>query len=101
MYNKEWLDALELANMTLLVESAARSALLRTESRGVHYREDYPHTDNDSWLLETLVAEKNGALQLRTRPPEMISLRPSAGIVPYFEMLKRMIAAHADVGGHH
>ena len=101
VYNKDWLDALELANMTLLLESAARSALMRTESRGVHYREDFPQTDNDAWLLEILVADQGGEIQIRTRPPEMQSLRPSGGIVPYFDMLKSMIAAHAAVGGHH
>jgi succinate dehydrogenase / fumarate reductase flavoprotein subunit len=75
--------------------------LLRTESRGVHYREDYPQTDNDAWLLESRATLEKGNLRLHTRPPEMLSLRPSGGVVPYFEMLKRMIAAHADVGGHH
>ncbi len=41
-YNKEWLDAIELGNIVQLLEIAATCALARKESRGVHYREDYP-----------------------------------------------------------
>ena len=49
--------------MVQLVEMAAKSALLRTESRGVHYREDYPNTDNDRWLKESVVKRTAGRLR--------------------------------------
>jgi len=100
-YNKEWLDALELENIVHLLEAAAISALYRTESRGVHYREDYPRTDNDNWLQESVVKFEDGAFRIITRPATITSLAPPRGITPYLEMLKKMMEAHSDIGGHH
>ena len=99
-YNKEWVDSLELANLLQLLEAAAKSALLRTESRGVHYREDYPYTDNDNWLKETVV-KLNGEMTISTRPVTITSLAPQPGRKPYLEMLKELMEGHSEVGGHH
>nr|WP_319373605.1 fumarate reductase (CoM/CoB) subunit TfrA [uncultured Methanobacterium sp.] len=41
-YNQHLLDALELENMVLIAELVTKSALIREESRGAHYRADYP-----------------------------------------------------------
>ncbi|MFH1091826.1 MAG: FAD-binding protein [Pseudomonadota bacterium] len=100
-YNKEWIDALELSNIVFLLEAAARSALFRTESRGVHYREDFPYTDNDNWLKESLVRRVNGQLKIETRPATFTSVTPPRGVTPYLDMLKKLMQAHSDVGGHH
>jgi len=40
----------EVRSMTLCAELTFRAALMRTESRGFHYREDYPETDDANWL---------------------------------------------------
>ena len=74
---------------------------MRTESRGVHYREDHPYTDNDHWLLETIVRQEAGKLEISTRPPRYTSIVPPRGVTPYLDMWKNMMAAHSDVGGHH
>jgi succinate dehydrogenase/fumarate reductase flavoprotein subunit len=100
-YNKAWLDALELSNMVHLLECAAKSALLRTESRGVHFREDYPQTDNDDWLVETIARFQDSELQIQKRPVTITHLSPDQGVIPYLDMLKSMMKAHSDVGGHH
>lgn len=47
-YNQHLLDALELENMVLIAELVTKSALIREESRGAHYRADYPDT-KDEW----------------------------------------------------
>ena len=44
-YNKNLLDALEIANMLTVASLVTQSALIRRESRGSHYREDYPKKD--------------------------------------------------------
>ena len=100
-YNKEWIDVLELNNMVLLLECSVRSALMRTESRGVHYREDYPYTDNNNWLKESLVTADRGYLEIEFRNPDISTLKPEQGITPYFDMLKNMMMAHSEIGGHH
>jgi len=101
IYNKEWFDALELENIVHLLEAATRSALFRTESRGVHCREDFPFTNNDDWLCETIVACTGGTLGLSTRPPVMTTLTAPKGVIPYLDMWKKMMEAHSPVGGNH
>ena len=95
------IDALELDNMVQLLEVAARSALLRTESRGVHYREDFPHTDNDNWLQESIARRQERGFEITTRPCAITSLTPPAGVTPYLDMLKELMEAHSEIGGHH
>ena len=100
-YNKEWVDAIELGNMVHLLEAAAKSALLRTESRGVHFREDYPNTDNDNWLQETIVKLKGDNLTVSKRPATINTLTPPKGVMPFLDMMKKMMQARSDIGGHH
>jgi L-aspartate oxidase len=42
-------EGFEYANLRLLGELVARGALERTESRGAHYRTDFPQTDDVNW----------------------------------------------------
>jgi succinate dehydrogenase/fumarate reductase flavoprotein subunit len=46
VYNKEWADAVECRSMLDTLEATALCALRRQESRGAHYREDFPAQDN-------------------------------------------------------
>ncbi|MBN1573353.1 MAG: FAD-binding protein [Deltaproteobacteria bacterium] len=100
-YNKEWLDALELPNIVHLLEAAARSALARKESRGVHFREDYPDTDNDSWLVESIVKLKDDTIEVGNRPATVTKMTPPKGKIPYLDMMKKMMKEHSDTGGKH
>ena len=100
-YNKEWLDAIELENILALLEIAASSALRRTESRGVHFREDHPDTDNDDWLVESVVSRTDAGFELTTRPVSTTSLTPPGGVTPYLDMIKKMMQSHSEIGGHH
>ena len=53
-FNPGWHLALDLRNMLLVSECVARAALLRTESRGGHTRDDYPGMD-PQWRNRLLV----------------------------------------------
>jgi len=101
VYNKEWVDAIELENMLHLLKCATISAMHRAESRGVHFREDFPFTDNDNWLKENIIRYQNGALGVERRLVTATSMSPPKGRVPYLDMLKKMMESRSDVGGHH
>lgn len=101
IYNKEWMDALELENMVAILEMAAQSALLRKESRGVHYREDYPDTDNDQWLMESIVTHKADGFEVTYVPVTITSLTPPKGVVPYLDYIKKMMQSRSGTKGHH
>jgi succinate dehydrogenase/fumarate reductase flavoprotein subunit len=46
--------------MVKVAELITRAALLRSESRGCHYREDFPFTDNYRWLKTIHMRAENG-----------------------------------------
>ncbi|MBI5679507.1 MAG: fumarate reductase subunit A [Methanobacterium sp.] len=64
-YNKDLLDALEIIKMLDVAELVTKSAILRRESRGAHYREDFPET-KDSWK-KSIVFNKAGRLSFIER----------------------------------
>ncbi|MFC1816723.1 FAD-binding protein, partial [Thermodesulfobacteriota bacterium] len=49
-------------------EMTFRAALMRTESRGWHYREDYPQQDNKKWLKWIILKQESGKMALSTQP---------------------------------
>ena len=68
-FNKEWHEAVEVTNMLDVAEMVARASLLRRESRGAHYREDYPSKDDEQWLKNIVISRtKEGKVKLTPRP---------------------------------
>ena len=58
-------DAIEASSMLLLAKLVANSALARKESRGAHFRVDYPKSDDTDWLKNIIVSQQNGKTQIR------------------------------------
>ena len=56
-YNESLIAALEVINMVDICILIVKSAILRRESRGAHYREDFPQSD-DTWK-KSIVMGKN------------------------------------------
>ena len=54
-YNTELMEAFELGFMLDLAEAVIEAALNREESRGGHYREDFPDRDDENWMKHTMV----------------------------------------------
>jgi len=68
-YNPGWHTALDLENLLTVSEAVARAATERKESRGAHFREDYPAKDA-AWGKTTLVLRKgkDGEMELLREP---------------------------------
>jgi succinate dehydrogenase/fumarate reductase flavoprotein subunit len=58
----------ETKNMVLNAEMRLRASLLRTESRGCHYREDHPLREDPDWLAWVLLQERDGQMVAFKRP---------------------------------
>jgi succinate dehydrogenase / fumarate reductase flavoprotein subunit/fumarate reductase flavoprotein subunit len=48
--NMAWAEALDVRNLIEVAQLTTRAALERCESRGAHYRSDYPEIDDEHWL---------------------------------------------------
>ncbi|GAA2130668.1 succinate dehydrogenase flavoprotein subunit [Kitasatospora kazusensis] len=60
-YNTDLLEAVELGNLLDLAEVLAVSALAREESRGGHYREDFPTRDDKKFMQHTMAYQEVAA----------------------------------------
>lgn len=58
----------EVKAMTAIAEMTFRAALARTESRGSHFREDYPDRDDRYWLRWVIVKQEAGRMTTATEP---------------------------------
>jgi len=76
--NPELTFALRLEGMLKLSLVTAMGALARTESRGAHYRSDYPQRDDSRWLSRTLASWPTGSPDpvLDYEPVGMLDLPP-------------------------
>ncbi len=70
-YNLEWVEALEAEVMTDVAEMIARAALERKESRGAHYRFDFPAEDNERWLVNLIIRQEAGRMKIDRRPASL------------------------------
>ena len=57
---------IDAESMAVCAEMFYRASLMRKESRGFHYREDYPETDNKNWLKWIIVKNINERMELYT-----------------------------------
>jgi succinate dehydrogenase / fumarate reductase flavoprotein subunit len=64
-YNREWLDLLQLKNMATTLEMIAMSSLIRKESRGCHYRRDYPNSSIE-WIKNTVIKKNDKSAMVVT-----------------------------------
>jgi len=67
-FNTELIEALELQSLLDIAEVIALCALNRTESRGSHFRRDFPKRDDANWLKHTMAHKKGDDIVLDYKP---------------------------------
>jgi succinate dehydrogenase/fumarate reductase flavoprotein subunit len=76
IYNAPWNETINTENLSSIAEMIARSALLRQESRGAHYRSDFPEKDVE-WLKNICIRPlADGKYEVTYRPVEFTHLTP-------------------------
>ncbi|MEM3351861.1 MAG: succinate dehydrogenase flavoprotein subunit [Saccharolobus sp.] len=80
VYNTEFFNALEMRNMIDLAIVITKSALERKESRGAHYRTDYPERDDNNWLKHTLAYLRGNTVEIAYKPVRMTRWKPEARV---------------------
>jgi fumarate reductase (CoM/CoB) subunit A len=77
VFNWEWIWKCELLGMVEQAKLYTRAALMRTETRGAHFRSDFPQTDNVNWLRNVVVQKVAGEACYQTEPVEFPYLNPA------------------------
>ena len=80
LFNYELMEAIELGHQLEIAEVILVSALHRNESRGAHFREDFPERDDKEYLNHTLVFRKitEGEPEVRYKPVKITRFQPKA-----------------------
>jgi succinate dehydrogenase / fumarate reductase flavoprotein subunit len=77
-FNYELEEALELKNMLDISETIVLSAFQREESRGAHYRSDFPDRNDESWLKHTLAFQTPEGFEFRYKPVNITTFQQKA-----------------------
>jgi succinate dehydrogenase / fumarate reductase flavoprotein subunit len=76
-FNLNLLDALELSNMLEYSELIVDGGLAREESRGAHFRTDFPTRNDGNWMQHTLAFRTDdGGHELRYKPVTVTRFQP-------------------------
>lgn len=75
--NREWMESMELENMLDIAEAMAASSLQRKETRGAHYRTDFPDTDPE-WTANLWVERIGGKLKIEKHAIATLDGKPVA-----------------------
>src|SRR5205085_1263185 len=66
-YNNGWHTAMDLKNLLTVSEAITRAALLRQESRGAQFRDDYPDKDKE-WGMRNIVVRRGDGGEMIVEP---------------------------------
>ena len=67
-FNQSLIHLLELEYMVMIAETVTHGAFLRKESRGSHFRPDYPTRDDENFLFHSMAYLKNGITEIEYAP---------------------------------
>lgn len=76
IFNTELISALELGHLMTIAECIVLSAINRRESRGAHYRLDFPLRDDANWLKHTLLSKDGDGIKLSYKEVAITKYKP-------------------------
>jgi succinate dehydrogenase / fumarate reductase flavoprotein subunit len=76
IFNTELLEAREVGYLLDCAEATVAAALAREESRGGHFREDFPERNDADWLKHSLAYRAEGGPDLRYKPVTITKFQP-------------------------
>ena len=91
-YNSEFIESIQVRNLLVCLKMMAMSALARKESRGNHYRTDFPAMDNDHWIRNVVVENAGGEVQVRTEPVNAKFIAPPSGVYKFGHFITQIDA---------
>ena len=77
VFNTDLVQALEFECLLDVAETIVTSALARQESRGAHYRSDYPVRDDQQWLKHSLIRRTSEGTALTHEPVTVTRFPPA------------------------
>jgi fumarate reductase flavoprotein subunit len=75
-YNLTWMDRLNLESLVLVSRSICAAAQVRTDSRGAHFREDYPQVSDLAASRYTMVRLSGNRFAVDTPPVAFTRVQP-------------------------
>ncbi len=79
VWNQEIAEGLENYSLVKTARLVIQAALMRTESRGAHFRSDYPNADNQGWLQHIVLSQVNGQVETKRVPVDLTEIQPEGG----------------------
>jgi fumarate reductase flavoprotein subunit len=80
-FNLTWHDWLNLSSQIRVGEAIARAALAREDSRGAHFREDFPETGDLDTSAYTVVRQSAEGLDVSSEPVAFTIVRPGESLI--------------------
>jgi fumarate reductase flavoprotein subunit len=80
-YNLTWMDRLNLENLTLVSRAIAAAADFRRDSRGAHFREDFPQISDLDTSAYTTARLAGGCIQIASEPVQFTRVRPGQSLL--------------------
>jgi succinate dehydrogenase / fumarate reductase flavoprotein subunit len=77
VFNTEIYEIMELGNMLGMAVIIATAALERQESRGGHFRTDFPKRDDEKFLHHSMVYDSPGGLVIKAKPVVITKYKPA------------------------
>jgi fumarate reductase flavoprotein subunit len=81
-YNLTWMDRLNLENLVLVSRSICAAAVARTDSRGAHFREDFPEMSDLATSHYTVVRARDEKFAVGSEPVQFTRVRPGQSLLP-------------------